>query len=72
MMVARLPHINLLNDFIDQSGYKREHIARCMGISTMSLARKLNGETDFKLTEIRSLIKQLNLTSEQAKQIFCA
>jgi transcriptional regulator with XRE-family HTH domain len=69
--MVQLPHLEMLDRLIGKSGYKREYIAGYLGISIMSLARKLNGETEFKLSELRLLIKLLNLDDKTVRAIFC-
>jgi len=57
---------------IDASGYKREHIAKQVGLSSYGLAKKINGTNEFKVSEAAALAKLLNLTRDQAVDIFLA
>ena len=55
---------------IDASGFKREHIAKQIGLSSYGLAKKINGITEFKVSEAATLTQLLNLSREQAVDIF--
>lgn len=55
---------------IDRSGYKREHIAKQMGLSAYGLAKKINGQNDFKVGEAKVLSKLLALSEREAIDIF--
>ena len=59
-----------LNRIIRDSGMKREHIAKILGITSNSLKNKIEGRTDFKSKEILVLKKILNLSIGQIGQIF--
>ena len=55
---------------IKESGLKLEAIARRMGINRVSLWNKIQGRTEFKASEIKSLCQILNLSAEQRDYIF--
>lgn len=45
-------------------------LAKALGISEQALYNKLNGESDFKASEIKVLREELSLTSEEINYIF--
>lgn len=53
-----------------ESGLKNGYIAEKLGLSVMSLHRKVNGVTEFKASEIVSLSDILRLTKAERDQIF--
>ena len=59
-----------LDSAIYESGLKLEAIAKKMGINRVSLWNKIQGRTEFKVSEITSLAKILNLSAEQRDDIF--
>ena len=60
----------MLSRAIKDSGLKTGFIASSIGISTMSLQRKVEGETEFKASEIVGMTNLLRLTKSQRDQIF--
>lgn len=48
----------------------REDIARQLGISVVTLRSKLNGETEFKLSEAEALAKILGCSIDELKKEF--
>ena len=79
-MVKKNKSINPVNhkklrEFIDNSGLKYTFIAKQIGLkSAQSLQRKIDGEFDFKLSEVKILIDVLGLSWEKdlkkIKEIF--
>ncbi len=61
-----------LLDAIHQKGLKLGFVAEKMGVSRQTFALKLNGESEFKVSEIETLVKTLNLSTEQRDKIFFA
>ena len=59
-----------LDKVIYESGLKLEAIARRMGINRVSLWNKIQGRTEFKASEIKSLSQILSLSAEQRDNIF--
>lgn len=49
---------------------KMEQVARELGISTQALYLRAEGRRNFKMREFLYLIKMLNLTGSQIKEIF--
>ena len=56
-----MTNTELLLELIDGSGYKRKYIADKLGITTYSLQKKINNETEFKATEINILCDVLKI-----------
>lgn len=61
---------NLLRAKIKENGFTQAEVAKLIGISSNSLSRKISGKQDFRLGEIKALIKILNI--ERVEQIFLA
>lgn len=62
----------LLLKYIDKSGYKRSYIAKHLGISTYTLAMKINNVIEFWASEIDALCELLNIDTEDRMAIFFA
>lgn len=62
----------LLEQKIKDSGLKLLYIADKLGIVWITLRRKLDGESEFKQSEIAILQDLLQLTDEDTKAIFLA
>lgn len=60
----------MLQQEIKESGLKLSFIAEKSGMSLMSLNRKINGETEFKVSEIIKISEILRLSDELKVQIF--
>ena len=50
---------------IDDSGLKRIHIAKKLGIDRFSLYKKIRNETEFKASEIKKLCEILGINDEK-------
>ena len=59
-----------LIEIIRESGRSQEAIAAALNISRVTLNEKLNGRSDFKVSEAKQLKDTLNLTNEQVYAIF--
>lgn len=59
-----------LENKIKECGYKKCYIAAQLGISSYSLARKINNKSPFTADEVASLAKVLRLTSAETIDIF--
>lgn len=57
---------------ISLSGYKKQYIAKRMGLTRFGLHKKINNETEFKTSEIRILCEVLKLTNKERDRIFFA
>ena len=62
----------LLEKYIDKSGYKRSHIAKALGISSYTLAMKINNSSEFWASEIETLCELLNIDVVERMKIFFA
>lgn len=60
----------LLLTKINDSGLKLSYIAANIGLSYAGLRKKLDGETDFKASEIVALSDLLNLSKSDRDYIF--
>lgn len=54
-----------INDLINQSGLKKNYIAKELDIKYDTLRKKLKGEGDFKVAEIYQLSQILNVEMEE-------
>lgn len=62
----------LLRDEINKSGISITFIARKIGITRECFYRKMNGENEFKASEIVALSSILHLSAKKREQIFFA
>lgn len=62
----------LLLNYINKSGYKRSYIAKYLGISTYTLAMKINNLIEFWASEIDALCELLNIDTNDRMAIFFA
>lgn len=61
---------NLLEARMKENNIGYPALSELIGMSYQSLRWRLWGRTDFKLAEVKAIIKVLNLTDEQAIEIF--
>lgn len=54
-------YLENLQQAIKKSGLKKSHIAKSLNIKYDTFRRKLNGESDFKVTELINLCTLLNI-----------
>lgn len=62
----------LLNIKIEESGLLKSAIAEELGLTRQGLYNKLNGEREFKGSEIKKLIQMLRLSEQEQQDIFFA
>lgn len=62
----------LLNNRINCSGLSKSYIAESLGITRQGLSKKLNGESEFKGSEIKKLSNLLGMSIEEKEFIFFA
>lgn len=62
--------LNQLRGLVAAKRLHAEDIASALGISTATYYRKLNGASDFGLSEVSALIKFLGLTPDEANKLF--
>lgn len=60
----------LLSQKIDDSGISKRHIAKQLGISVEALRRRRNGTVSWTSSDIPIICKVLNLTTDDARDIF--
>lgn len=65
-----MTNTRLLEQKIKDSGLKLTYIADRLGVVWITLRRKLDGESEFKQSEIVVLKDLLQLTDEEVKAIF--
>lgn len=66
-----MTNTSLLEQYIKASGYKRNFIARKIGLkSAYGLSRKINNESEFKATEIGILCDLLKISAKDKEAIF--
>ena len=63
-------YLKSLKEKIDNSGLKLIGVANHLGISREGLYKKLNGETEFKASEIAKLTNLLKLSVKEQKLYF--
>lgn len=63
-------NMELLEERINESGYKREFIAKELGLSRHGLYAKLKNPERWKVSEMVTVVKLLNLTKSDSRQIF--
>lgn len=63
-------NLELLNGKIYTSGIKKHELADQLGFSMTTLRRKLQGEIEFKISEVVILCKVLKLTNSEREAIF--
>lgn len=61
-----------LNSTIKEKGLKKQYIALELGIAPYSLAKKLKGENEFKVSEMVKLSDLLDLSEQEKNDIFFA
>lgn len=62
--------LNQLRGLVAAKRLRSENIASALGISAATYYRKLNGASDFGLSEVAALIKLLGLTPDEANKLF--
>lgn len=65
-------NFQLLNIKIESLGLSKSTIAEELGITRQGLYNKLNGEREFKGSEIKKLIQILGLDEQEQQSIFFA
>jgi plasmid maintenance system antidote protein VapI len=62
----------LLERAIEDSGLKKGFLAEKLGVSRQTMTSLLNGQTEFKASQINTLTALLQLTAERRDAIFFA
>lgn len=63
---------NALQEWIEESGYKKAFIAAKLGITRAGLAKKLSRKSEFKADEILAFTRDLNMSTDTRDKIFFA
>ena len=63
---------NELKAIMAKHGDRQEDLAAYLGKSIMTISAKINGETDFKRTEIENIALRYSLTADDIQRIFFA
>lgn len=63
-----MTNTQLLLEYIEESGLKRNYIARMLGISTYALAQKIHNIREFKASEIYTFCRILRITSSDVME----
>lgn len=56
-----------LNQIIEETGLKKKFLAQKLGLTPYGLAKKINGETEFKASEITKICQILDIQDIQDK-----
>ena len=67
-----MTNTSLLEQYIEQSGYKKSFIAEQLGITTYGFALKVNNKSEFKASEMTILCKLLKIKAKDKEAIFFA
>lgn len=62
--------LNALKGKVKSSGMSMTFVAKMLGISRASLYKKLNGNVEFKISEIVSLSNVLHMSGDERDHIF--
>lgn len=65
-----MTNTELLDEKIDDSGYRRSWIAKQLGLTSYGFRKKVSGENEFKASEIVALQKILKLSNGERDNIF--
>lgn len=63
---------DMLEEYIEKSGYKKSFIAKQLGLTTFGFLLKVTNKSEFKATEIETLCTLLNISVEERMAIFFA
>lgn len=57
-----------LRQLIDESGLKKAYVAKKIGLTYQGLKNKLDGISDFTVTEMNALCGVLNISTAKARE----
>lgn len=60
----------LLKEKIEESGYRFDWIAKQLNLSAFGMRKKVNGENEFKVSEVKKISELLNLNEKEREKIF--
>lgn len=61
-----------LRQRIKDAGYRLGYVAEVLGISQYTLQKKLDNDSEFKISEVDALAKLLGLTPAEKNELFFA
>ena len=61
---------NLLRYYMAEAGYKVGDMGAVLGVTDATYSNKINGKTEFTVSEASRLAKLLNLDAETAVKVF--
>ena len=61
-----------LRQRIKEAGYRLGYVAEVLGISQYTLQKKLDNDSEFKISEVDALSKLLGLTPREKNALFFA
>lgn len=67
-----MTNVELLQEKLNNSGYKMTFVAKELGITYQALLNKLNNKSQFKVDEAKTLGILLHLTGAEVDRIFFA
>ena len=67
-----MTNTTMLKDKIQQSGLKKSHIAKELGMSRQTFSTYLDGKSEFRVNHMNILCNLLNIDLEQREAIFFA
>ena len=67
-----MTNASLLEEFINNSGLKKSHIAKELGLSRYGFNLKCNNKAEFRASEIEILCNLLNIGTKDRMAIFFA
>lgn len=65
-----MTNVEKLKEKINESGYKLTFIASKVGLTYQGFLNKVNGESEFKASEIKSLCELLHIDIQEKEAIF--
>lgn len=60
----------LLKKKIEESGYRFNWIAKQLNLSPFGMRKKVNGENEFKVSEVKKISELLNLNEKEREKYF--
>jgi transcriptional regulator with XRE-family HTH domain len=65
-----MTNVSMLKSIVEKKGVKMWKLAEAIHVSMPTLARKLNGESEWMQSEIVAIRDYLSLTDDEITQIF--
>lgn len=67
-----MTNTSLLEQYIEESGYKKNFIAQQLGLTAYGFALKIKNKSEFKANEMTILCKLLKISAKDKNAIFFA